>query len=124
MIEITSFQHEFINEIKSDKTVEPSESAYFTGADYIGRMIFDLGKYGQVKVTYSTLKPYQIFICDPIYTDDDILKHGVGRDFAFKDKCHGLLFIDTQLDVIAKRIVKHYAHLQEANRKAKQTVIA
>lgn len=35
-----------------------------------------------------------------------------------------LLFIDTQLDVIAKRIVKRYAHLQEANRKAKQAVIA
>ena len=113
-----------VNEIKSDKTVEPSESAYFTGADYIGRMIFDLGKYGQVKVTYSTLKPHQIFICDPIYTDDDILKHGVGRDFAFKDNRPGLLFIDTQLDVIAKRIVKRYAHLQEANRKAKQAVIA
>lgn len=110
-----------VNEIKSDKTAKPSQSAYFTSADYIGRMIFDLGKNEQVKVTYNTLKPYQIFICDPIYTDDDILKHGVGRDFAFKDKDDrpGLLFIDTQLDVIANRIVKRYAHLQKETRKAK-----
>ena len=97
---------------------------------YIAKMIFNMQDLGDTTIIYNTTKPNKI-----TYTNDSLkelnkaMGFGVGYDYLdcdFKDDRPDLLFIDCDSDInyFAKRIVKRFARLQEAGRKAKQAVNA
>lgn len=119
-----------VTKVESGKQIDPDSNTRLTKQHYIAKMIFNMQDLGDTTIIYNTTKPNKI-----TYTNNSLkelnkaMGFGVGYDYLdcdFKDDRPDLLFIDSDSDInyFAKRIVKRFARLQEAGRKAKQAVKA
>ena len=117
-----------VTDIESGKQIDPDSIARINNHHYIVKMIFNMQDLGDTTIIYNTTKPNKV-----TYTNDSLKKlnkdmgFGVGYDYFdcdFKDDRPDLLFIDSEVNHLANRIVKRFSRLQEAGRKAKQAVNA
>ncbi len=117
-----------VTDVESGKQIDPDSTARINNHHYIVKMIFNMQELGNTTIIYNTTKPNKV-----TYTTDSIKKlnkdmgFGVGYDYFdcdFKDDRPDLLFIDSEVNHLANRIVKRFSRLQEAGRKAKQAVNA
>ena len=121
-----------VTDIESGKQIDPDSTAQINNRinnhHYIVKMIFNMQDLGDTTIIYNTTKPNKV-----TYTNDSLKKlnkdmgFGVGYDYFdcdFKDDRPDLLFIDSEVHYLARRIVNRFSRLQEAGRKAKQAANA
>lgn len=105
-----------VTDIESGKQIDPDSKARINNHHYMVKMIFNMQDLGDTTIIYNTMKPNKI-----TYTNDSLKEF---LDCDFKDDRPDLLFIDSDVNYLAKRIVKRFTYLQEAGKKAKQTANA
>ena len=105
-----------VTDIESGKQIDPESKARINNHHYMVKMIFNMQDLGDTTIIYNTMKPNKI-----TYTNDSLKEL---NDCDFKDDRPDLLFIDSDVNYLAKRIVKRFTYLQEAGKKAKQAIIA
>ena len=117
-----------VTDVESGKQIDPDSTDRINNHHYIVKMIFNMQDLGDTTIIYNTTKPNKI-----TYTNAALkalnkdMGFGVGYDYLdcdFKDDRPDLLFIDRDVNDLAKRIVNRFARLQEAGSKAKQAVKA
>ena len=120
-----------VTDIESGKQIDPDSTARINNHHYMVKMIFNMQDLGDTTIIYNTTKPNKItYTKDSLKELNEMMSFGTVDhrydylDCDFKDDRPDLLFIDSDVNYLAKRIVKRFTYLQEAGKKAKQAANA